>query len=1677
MRAHPRVVLLLGIVGVMSVRSGVNDGRPTHTIIHQTAPLTGMTTLNKCSRVPAIAARQQAGIPLVNCDARGHCDPLNIPVSGNYTETYLQFGIRAGDESFAIVAAASDAVTLLCVYAQNQSQTQYILQAANGNADNVNGPDRRGSYIQWHVTSSSSASNVIVAIHSVALKLVPVSMQFSVSRIKTSVTRLPTRHNCTCRSHSVANDGTLFHGCPPDRRWCDVETWYDNSICPGAQRGKVGGNPYMGWDYCHEGVSGTKPRVYNHTAPTRPLKADNATNPLTVQSERGNDQCANRLIYLWGSAKDVCPDVLAAAYATCDTTVAAAADSLGDQFDFSMLAQYMGQPLGHLCPETCRMCNCALDVASGHGECNAGQECALGTDVADCFCRYSDDNVCDQGSVCPSRSDHADCSCPYLEDGICDEGQMCPYGSDSADCCPSIEDGICDEGRLCPHLSDRVDCFCPSNFNGACDENAGGCALMADFSDCDLLANDPAMLPSQQIYCPPYYEENGQCDAGALCPLHSDANECTEIMPEQQVPCITNTDCSSGFYCGIFSLYAYTRVCRRCDIKPHAAAVQQYTCSDFSDSVQIDSPSGPAGNAYEACKYCEHHQSYDLGQDPCAGDQHLQLRLYNSDGSGWNGGTYQLDVCSENAGVLECPQPNDLRPTLQCNQKTTVAKGSPLGRRSDISPVANPTIPRTSFIRNICPSWLDSSVCRFPTQHLHNHSCYRLTTWNPPTGASVEAPPPPLISWELVDTQRGTAAVLASGGYGTFLFSTRPYDELNTVSTGMGALQQDLLRHGCGGITVCRRDEVHVVMTVRPQDKQLWRRGLERWTLVSEPSSHDSVADNSASVAYNFPLCVAGAVPGTSNCVQVPSSGVLEYSLCIPRGATFRFSYFMSGGWSPSPWNLTVGGSLAARSFAYNQADEDLSAEPLCTDSVVDGACVQTQVLSTSSDGLCQVSTSTPVPVQPSPSSCANETRMCYQDDVCTAILRTGNRPTRAQLQACDASPVCAAWSACQSRCVYETVYKAPGSSSSQLDRCQLVTQIDCNGRCVQQTSQSRIGNSKCDDAFNCIEHSFDGGDCRAQRGIGWAVQTGETGEVNGAGSENTIGPWMSIGEGQRRQVLLDASGNLYTESTQDSDELRAFVATHEHAQQNDPCIDFRHLGAGWFICATGGGSLAFWHASIQDEIHTTPELKLSMSADGRIWGAAAAGGRGGFIDDYTNASYEEALSGLLEYSYCVQHGRPVCFTAADEDECSIGDTNDGGVWQIFEVANTQRQESTKGWRLVFFYQRPAAEWVLTYVVTANARIWSAHRGRYLRSEIFNASITTVSTDVEAEETTFDIAVTGHYNLWVNDKHLTSGDGTGQDLAGHFVADCVTKQTRVTIEGRCRRGQRVCAMMFETQVCGETLQTGPDWTCVVCDLGGHGACAQMHNASHDLKQLPPSESGGIVWSAPAVYKQGDNGTRTLHSQWDKRTRWIWASNATAQHIMCRLVWDRSTVAHSRNGTDNGVFGLGLCGSHETSCIVAYLGGTIALLLVVAGLCTGYRVRMKFERQISNALLVGLENGDSFGIIDLDGGEKQFQTSVLNHFDSDADAEAISSILQGSELDTLQIDNVIGRGGNSTVFQGTLEGQDVAIKLLKLDGVSAEAHEDTTKAFTAEIRIMAKLRHPNVVRLSLLYAVL
>ena len=74
--------------------------------------------------------------------------------------------------------------------------------------------------------------------------------------------------------------------------------------------------------------------------------------------------------------------------------------------------------------------------------------------------------------------------------------------------------------------------------------------------------------------------------------------------------------------------------------------------------------------------------------------------------------------------------------------------------------------------------------------------------------------------------------------------------------------------------------------------------------------------------------------------------------------------------------------------------------------------------------------------------------------------------------------------------------------------------------------------------------------------------------------------------------------------------------------------------------------------------------------------------------------------------------------------------------------------------------------------------------------------------------------------------------------------------------------------------------------------------------------------------------------------------------------------------------------------------------------------------------------------------------------------------AIQEMKQDLKAESLQIHDVIGRGGFGTVYRGTWQGLNVAVKIVVFQGIHAT--DTTMRVAAAEASIAYNLTHPNIV---------
>lgn len=1453
--------------------------------------------------------------------------------------------------------------TVLCLYQGGQ------LRSADSNGRD----GQSASHIQWHVQlSDSSLGNHIVGGSStdtvvggeqpsptvafdIGVLFVrthqshdaqqgPLFVHLSVNRITKGSWR--TEHGCACMSQTVRNDGSLVDDC--GTKWCDVA-----GDCPSARPGKAGGHAYNGWDYCANHLESS---LLRPLPPPESIYVEWGATVL-LKSNGQKQTCANQLRYPNGD--DACLAMMKAWACTqnsdgalesrqcdnvdsiCHSPAAVFLMVMGQRFDLTNIRiRNLPHEFGHLCPQACDMCNCRLE---NNGQCNAGVECAVGTDVADCFCRYEDDNVCDQANYCTFGSDKSDCSCEFQDDGICDEGQTCPLGSDTIDCCPTARNGVCDEGRLCPHGSDRADCFCPSTSDGVCNEVTSApniaakrksCPLRSDTFDCIANANSK--------FCPAVYTTNGQCDAGAQCPCGTDAAECGPSESVLQSRCSTSggakycssdTDCGFGEYCAHFSYYSYATLCRPCSF-------YQHICADFADAVAVNTIDGAEDNREQNCATCETY-SWAPYKLPL-----WQLRLYDPSGHGWGTNQWTLESCQWIEASFECVKANE------------VASGSPVSvphvSQSGLK------VATTEFTRNICRDWLRSNP--------HNgeapqEECYRLTVMEPKDD-SVLAAVKSQVSWDLLTNGNP----IASGGFGKFL-------------VGKGCSKDP-------AGTPCGPSESLLTVLVWPTQRRggyvsaFSRRALERWTLVTENTS------------YVFPLCTTTEVLGADSCVRIPRSGVVKYSLCIPRAHTYMFTYFAFRQsptgitWPLAGWNLTVAGHLL-----------ETSHDMVGNNSAMGNGVRRSHSFAIETDG-----------------------RVC--DERCRTLHQTS---VPAALSARKAAKLC----------------------PSFLNHGNPV--IDCAGQCALV---EKFSNGRCDPNFNCVEWAFDGSDCDLQVASGWAVTTGDT--FNGR-----LDPWLSLSESGHEQLVVDVRGHIYTKGSNrgvythdQQDKANTRVRTFscslpQPLAPNDACVDFKQLTNGWFCCSTSQHNLAFWHSN---------RLLMQISRKGRLWGAAA----GGFFDSDKQHRYNYSSSLLFR-------------------NCATGSTIlQVGPWAMCEPGDDDYATVTKlpmptTTTLAIFWAGQ-----LKLVVTDSGHVWTSHSQSFLQTIAINDTARLDTDRDELDSNNMVLAVSGEYNLWVDDDFVSSGVATvAQEHTLRFDASC-EQDLLIALQVTCKPDSKTrCGIRLEAEWCGQRIaSSNQPWVCSAkfedCTGSNLHSCdnAPWSRAYDDSSFPQPT----VIANDSSISTSPTTDVFDLLSA----SEWIWAADVshdddTTQSILCRARWRHrgSTPPPVGRTSPPSTIGLGLGLCSSIWCVAAIWILSMIALAACACACL-HRVRLHFKRRL--------------GVFDADSQAYPIDPSRVGSLQSNdayadaaraivfaslsADPVALASGLDHSDLSELRIKNAIGRGPKSIVYAAEWGGKEVAIKNLNLpDAVDANANEilkaELTE-FVAEIRVMSKLRHPNII---------
>ena len=1156
-------------------------------------------------------------------------------------------------------------------------------------------------------------------------------------------------------------------------------------------------------------------------------------------------------------------------------------------------------------------------------------------------CRFDGDNVCDAGTpLCPVHSDFDDCHCPYLDDGMCDEGQACPWGSDSADCCPTVDDGVCDEGRRCPALSDRADCFCPTKWDGVCDEvdkahGETGCALMSDQADCAY---------EQRDVCPSAYENDGVCHAGGLCPCGTDLADCPgggigcsleTDLAAYRYNCVESSQCSAGEYCAWYTDYSYTAYCRPC-------AEGGRTCSDFADAVE------------GSCDACDEAQVADIG---CPADRPVQLTLSlnAASGNGWDGRIYRIQTCRAS---------RDGDGTVLCDGADAMT-GSPVSTR-DKSVFA--------YSRVLC---VREEPCYRLDVSIDNSSRYTVGgPTEPPSGQEGQ------VTWKL-DLQApslaaGPGPATLSGGYGSFMVPRSQADHRDAVCVGHNA--------------VCGSSLTNVVVRVRPRSMSLTgfdRRLAQRWTLVGETAGN-------ADISYNFPVCEETQRFGAKPCAVLPSSGILQHSLCVPAGQ-YRFTYFVSESEAPGDSRISV---------AVNGADE------FHASSFVSRTFTTAPSARTSGGGV----------------TSAVMMNEMYDD------RRSGGDTTCS----CD---------------------RGDGSEWSCV--------IDCFGRCATTAS---LGDGVCNDELNCEWLSHDDGDCYEH----WVLQEGR--QLNGHTSD-----WLAFSKDGHDQLTmvsdvlnadLPNAGGVFMAGGRRG--LSPSSSADQPSYACDPVLPRVAIGnaSQWSVCTTTDGDLAFLHGAEERQ------LEMLITDDGRVWAQGAAG-LGGYVPADTTSGGVYPSSAAP----CAPGLRPMLSV---------------GPWKLCESSD----------KLCWYHTESRSEEALKFYLTSEGNAWASYGGGHFLST--HRRMTPASWDLGVGSVTNGVwrahtAVNGsttEYILWINGRQVQKSSGSS---VAQFSSDCFNSGIVVAIQvTACASAE--CAMqaglLFSTAWCSEQIVTNAaDWKCSR-DVPADGWLARSFDDS--------------AWERPRSIRDNTGGFYTV----DSRAEWIWPRDLGNRptSAWCRYVGgtvrdyadDLLDTSSAHGGAVDGAGGAEDGKAKPNSRVSGYVLLGALLAASVAALTRKF-FNQSWQQKLDGELHLGMVVGGEENSFDYSADNPMahetgssssrrredvdvaVRQTILNRFGDDH--EAIASIIDTGGLDNMSIDSVIGRGARSVVYAAEYKGCRVALKQLqlvdqpkrnpndpeagKVDGAFGggqprtdeedSAVHQVLKEFAAEVRILSKLQHPNVIK--------
>ena len=1203
-------------------------------------------------------------------------------------------------------------------------------------------------------------------------------------------------------------------------------------------------------------------------------------------------------------------------------------------------------------------------------------------------------------------------SCRYEDDDVCDAPQT---GTSTAALAIA---------PLCPVGSDFDDCHCAYESDGMCDEGqiaAGGtyiCAWGSDSSDC----------------CPT--TDDGVCDEGRRCPMWSDRLDChcptqwnsvcDEVGPESGAAgcafLADQADCAYEAQGGSLvcpSTYDHNGECDAGGKCPCGTDLLECTNPDGSDlSVDLDQCPHASCATSSNChgpepQYCAWWSDYSYTSycRPCVDEDGRTCSDFADAVEG------SCDAC-DHPGATEdiCPAP-----TLPLKLTLTAASGAGwdgrVYRLQGYNPV-NSVSPYVLPVHSGSPVSTPDKIMYTFTRHLCVEAapCYRLEV-SSLANASIaghSTPAPPVdrsqLMWQVELNRTGRSHL----GVATSVEASGGYGSFMiagpVASSGAGSpIWQD--QSVCDE-ALCRSG-VRVTVEVSPSAgmNAFQPRFRQRWTLVEE--------DVENGVSYNFPICDEKQRFGSKPCVELPPSGKLRYSLCVrPSTSTskrFRFTYYVSSSVDVRESGISV----------WLNGDSVLNASSFTT----------------------------------------------VRFDLGDRSYSGGQR----------------AWTPYDAPAVDDGLIQGGNTCSCDRGNSDSACVIDCSGRCASDAS---VGDGICDDHFNCAWMEHDDGDCYDH----WEIKEGR--QFNG-----DSGDWLAFSKDGHNQLILVAGvkedqqvaagsavdiGGVFTS---DGDRRLAHDPSKDPASAHGVSCRPGHqfvLGnaSAWSVCETEHRDLAFRHGVI---------VKMLLTVDGQVW-AAGAGGVGGYVSGQSSIGLDPASA---SFAPCEPGLQPLL---------SIGD------WKLCES-----REKLCWYRTEHDTGGVEGRDVLKFYVTSASVAWASHaRGHFLSTSRrttpanFEPAGGLVANGVWRTHTSVN-GTDSDYALWINGRQLqkSSGDSTAQ-----FSSDCFSSGIVIAIflhTCPTRECSLHSALRFSTMWCGELIATNADdWKCSAQEP--------------DQAVVPDWQHRGYVensaWAHPQSMREqaeqtanADNSGGFSMFSGDTRAEWIRATDL-GNHptsVWCRFVrqprnsvaaeltdrqgipadgesdWDTQGTADGQKGRNSQVSGYVILG--------ALLAASVAAL-------TRKFFNQSWQQKLDGELHLGMVVGYEESQFDYSAEnparrredvDVAVRQTILNRFGDDH--EAIGSIIDTGGLDNLSIAHVIGRGARSVVYAAEYMGCRVALKQLQLvdqpkrtaNGADGGTDSDSSgsgnagardadlavqqvlKEFAAEIRMLSKLQHPNVIK--------